>query len=127
MSDSSDLSSLYFQWSEAVDDFRASNLASLTVDQLVSLKDVANQLDDLATHFTLADVAETLASIQTEVNTIKTVTADARKTLERLKALETVMKGVTAVVAMGMSALSGNAAGIAGAIGDLQKAVTGGK
>jgi len=127
MSDSSDLSSLYFQWSEAVDDFRASNLASLTVDQLVSLKDVANQLDDLATHFTLADVAETLASIQTEVNAIKAVTADATKTLERLKALETVMKGVTAVVAMGMSALSGNAAGIAGAIGDLQKAVTGGK
>jgi len=121
MSDAADLSSLYFQWSQAVDDYREKNASTLTSDQKVRLKDLSNHLDDLSTHFTLADVAGNIASIQAEVNQIKTVTANAKKTLKRLNTVDMVMKGVAAVVAMGLSASSGNAGGVLGGVDDLLK------
>ena len=43
MSDAADLASLFFQWSQAVDDYRDRNAGTLSCDQKVQLKDFASQ------------------------------------------------------------------------------------
>jgi hypothetical protein len=122
MSDAADLASLFLQWSRAVDDYRDSNSGTWTPDQKLRLKDFSDNLDDISTHFTLADVAETIASLQGEVNQIKTLTAQAKETIKRLSTVDKVTKVVAAVVALGLSAESGNIGGVLGAIGDFTKA-----
>jgi hypothetical protein len=122
MSDTTDLASLFFQWSQAVDYYRDKNADSLTPDQNVLLKDLSSQLDDISTHFTLDDVAATIASIQPEIDQIKTATAQAKKTLAKLNTIDKVTKAIAAVVSIGVSAESGNVGGIVSGIGDLASA-----
>jgi|HubBroStandDraft_1064217.scaffolds.fasta_scaffold196381_1 hypothetical protein len=124
MSDASDLATLFFQWSQAVDEFRGNNAPTLTSDQKVYLKDLAGQLDDISTHFTLADIANTIASIQPQISQIKTVTANAKNTLQKLKTTAQIVSAVAAVVAIGVSAVGGNVGGVLAGIGDLAKAVS---
>jgi|ERR1700691_4798448 hypothetical protein len=124
MSDASDLATLFFQWSQAVDEFRGNNAPTLTSDQKVRLKDLAGQLDDISTHFTLADIANTIASIQPQISQIKTVTANAKNTLQKLKTTARIVSAVAAVVAIGVSAEGGNVGGVLAGIGDLAKAVS---
>jgi signal recognition particle GTPase len=124
MSDASDLATLFFQWSQAVDEFRGNNAPTLTSDQKVRLKDFAGQLDDISTHFTLADIASTIASIQPQINQIKTVTANAKNTLRKLKTTAQIVSAVAAVVAIGVSVEGGNVGGVLAGIGDLAKAVS---
>jgi hypothetical protein len=124
MSDASDLATLFFQWSQAVDEFRGNNAATLTSDQKVRLKDLAGQLDDISTHFTLADIANTIASIQPQISQIKSVTANAKNTLQKLKTTAQIVSAVAAVAAIGVSAVGGNVGGVLAGIGDLAKAVS---
>jgi len=123
MSDASDLASIFFQWSQAVDDFRDNNAATLTSDQKVRLKDLAGQLDDISTHFTLSDIAASVAAIQPQIDQIKTVTANAKATLQKLNTVAKVVSVVGAVAAIGVSAAAGNVGGVLGGIGDLAKAI----
>lgn len=123
MSDASDLASIFFQWSQAVDAFRGDNAATLTSDEKVRLKDLAGQLDDISTHFTLSDIAASIAAIQPQIGQIKTVTANAKATLQKLNAVAKVVSGVAAVVTIGLSAAAGNVGGVLGGIGDLAKAI----
>jgi hypothetical protein len=124
MSQSADLASLFFTWSEAVDDYRDENAGTLTLDQELHLKTLSNRLDSLATEFTLAEIAETVASIQEAVGQLKAVTAQAKETLHKLKTVEQVTKVVEALAALGVAAASGNLRGVGGALGDLTKAMT---
>jgi hypothetical protein len=124
MSDAADLASLFFQWSLAVDAYRDKNTGTLTPDEKIRLKDLSNQLDDISTHFTLQDIGSIITSIQAQIGQIKTVTAQAKKTLKNLTTAATVIKVVSAVAAIGVSAASGNIGGIVGAIGDLTKEVS---
>jgi uncharacterized phage infection (PIP) family protein YhgE len=123
MSDASDLSGIFFEWSQVVDDFRDKNSATLTSDEKVRLKDLAGQLDDISTHFTLSDIADTIAAIQPQIDQIKTVTANAKAALQRLNTVAKFVSAVAAVAAIGVSAVGGNVGGVLGGIGDLTKAI----
>jgi len=95
----------------------------------VLLKDLSSQLDDISTHFTLDDVAASIASIQPEIDQmeidqIKTITAQAKKTLAKLNTIDKVTKAIAAVVSIGVSAESGNVSGIVSGIGDLAGALS---
>jgi hypothetical protein len=124
MSDASDLASLFFQWSQAVDQYRGDHADTLNSNQKVRLKDLAGQLDDVSTHFTLEDIEDTIASIQPQIEKIETVTADARKTVKKLTTFAQVVSAAAAAVAIGVSAAAGNVGGVLAGIDDLAKAIS---
>jgi len=114
-----DLADLFFQWSQQVDSYRDQNFQSLTPDEQTRLKDLSHQLDDISAHFTLSDIANTLGSIECDLEQIKTVTTEAKEELKKAQTALTVIKIASAAAALGLAIASGNPGTIGGAISDL--------
>ncbi len=119
MPDAANLARLFFEWSQALDDYRDEHFDELSSDQQSRLKDFAHHLDDISDHFTIEDIDETLESIRGDVKEIAKVAGDAKGTLKKLQTLDEVTKVVAAMVAIGVAAETGNIGTIEGSLEDL--------
>ena len=94
------LADLFNTLSQALDDFRlADHIPPIPTDQLASLKDDAQALEDLAHDFTAQAIGATLQSIQPNLANIKAVAAQAKTQVG-------VLNDVSKVISIGVSALS---------------------
>lgn len=123
MPDAADFAKLFFQWSQAVDDYRDQHFDELSPDQRSRMKDFAHQLDDISDHFTIIDIDETLESIRGDVQQIESVTTQAKAALKKLQTIEEVTKVICAVVALGIAAETGNVGTVEGSLEDLSKLI----
>jgi len=120
------LANLFYSLSQATDDLRlGGTLVAPSVDDLASLKDQADRLDNCGHSFTAQAIGATLANIQDDLANIKNVTADAKAQLGKLTDVSKAIAAATAGVALGLAITSGNPATILAATGAFATAVAG--
>jgi hypothetical protein len=107
-SDANDLATLFNEFSQAVDDFRLSFEPPLAPSQMARLKDESQALEDRAHYFTAEAIGPTLESLQSDLASVKAVTAQAKA---QLSGLNDVAKGITiatSVLSLGTAIAAGD-------------------
>jgi uncharacterized iron-regulated protein len=97
-----DLADLFNDLSQAIDEFRLSPPAGTTTADLARLKDEAQALENRAHQFVAADMANTLARVQSDLQKLVDATGRVKKQIRLLNG-----------VAVGAAIATGNVAAIA--------------
>jgi|HubBroStandDraft_1064217.scaffolds.fasta_scaffold312568_1 hypothetical protein len=113
------LADLFRQLSVTLDEFRAAHMNLLSGDQSNQLADNAQRLDDFAEQFTGQAIAETLASIQGNINNITAAMKDAQRAVNAATKVERVASLAAAAIALGGSIAAGKFGTILSAVGFL--------
>jgi len=114
-----ELAQIFFNLSNAVDDFRLRNFSSLSPAQQQQLKDQAQALDTRAQQFVAAALAAILQAVQPHLAGIKQATKDAQDALAHLDDIAKGMAIVDAAVALVGSIASGDVGSIGGGLQNL--------
>ena len=109
------LANQFYSCSAAVDAFRLNCNPPLPADQMAQLKLKADALSDQAYAFTADAIGATLATIQPDLDKIRTVTGQAADQLNHLNEVSEVITMATAVFDLGVAIASGNPGSILGA------------
>jgi hypothetical protein len=110
------MADLFNDLSQAVDDFRLSDLdPPLSTDQASRLKDEAQSMEDRAHYFTAEAIGATLQSIQPDLANIKAVTAEAKSQLNNLDDISKAISIATSALSLGTAIAAGNPMSIAAA------------
>ena len=110
------LADLFNDLSQAIDDFRLSDLVPpLTTNEMSRLKDEAQAMEDRAHYFTARAIGATLQSIQSDLANIKAITAQANQQLGVLKQVSKVISIATSALSLGTAIAAGNPASIVAA------------
>ena len=116
------LADLFAQAAKAIDDYRAQHLKQLTPQQRMDLEEAIGKIDDVHDECTADAIAATLESIQSDLDRIAGVTAQAQQALQHLETVEKVTKIASAVAELGAAIMSGNYGAIPSAIEDVADA-----
>jgi hypothetical protein len=105
---------LFHALSQTIDEFRVSDRIPPDTprEQLDRLKEEAQMLESRAHHFTAEAIGATLQAVQPDLAKIKSVTADARASLERLKDVSLMIAVATSAVSLGSAIAAGDPASI---------------
>lgn len=110
------LADLFNDLSQAVDEFRLSDLdPPLTSNQMARLKAEAQALEDRAHLFTAEAIGATLQSIQQELANIKAVTIQARAHLKVLTNVSRAILIATSALSLATAIAAGNPSSIVAA------------
>jgi len=120
-----ELAQIFFDLSNAVDDFRLRNFGSLSHAQQQQLKEEAQALATRGQQFTAAALGAILARVQPHLQNIKRATQDAQDALARLNDVAKAIAIVDAAVALAGAVMTGNLDAIGDQAQGLFQAVTG--
>ena len=118
------LANAFYDFSDAVDDYRFSFDPPLKPADMARLKDESQALQDRAHYFTAQAIGATLKTIQTDLGKIKAVTAQAQQQLKNLINVSKGIKVATSVLSLGTAIAAGNPATILAAAQALEDAIT---
>jgi hypothetical protein len=119
----SQLANLFLELSESVDQFRETNAASLSDDELDSLVERATQLREISQQLNGESIAATLDQVQDNVNHIIAATKDAQQAVKKIKKVQNVFAIVSAATDLGAAIGSGKIATIGSSSADLFQAI----
>src|SRR5215470_16047645 len=119
------LAQIFFDLSNAVDDFRLRNWNSLSAAQQQQLKDEAQALDTRGQEATADALAAILQNIQPHLQNIQQATTDARDTLAHLNEIVKALAIVDAAVALVGSIVAGDLSSIGSGVQGLWQAING--
>jgi len=110
------LADLFNDLSQAVDEFRLSDLdPPLTMLQMSRLKNEAQALEDRAHFFTAEAIGATLQTIQQDLANIKAVTAQAQQQFQVLTNISKAIAIATSALSLATAIAAGNPLNIAAA------------
>jgi hypothetical protein len=119
----SQLANLFLELSESVDQFRETNAASLSDDDLDSLVDTATQLREVSQQLNGESIAATLDQVQDNVNNIIAATKDAQQAVKKIKKVQNVFAIAEAAASLGAAIASGKIGTIGSSSADLFQAI----
>jgi|HubBroStandDraft_3_1064219.scaffolds.fasta_scaffold51575_2 succinate dehydrogenase/fumarate reductase flavoprotein subunit len=119
----SQLANLFLELSESVDQFRETNAASLSDDELDSLVERATQLREISQQLNGESIAATLDQVQDNVNHIIAATKDAQQAVKKIKKVQNVFAIVSAATDLGAAIGSGKIATIGSSSAALFQAI----